>query len=175
MFINDNSRHSAFRCGQSAVCLLMYPSFRAERCRTISVFQGIICGSFSQGNSLHRPQKRALCSLQQACTLHTPDSAHSGTRPSASMQPGQIPLFFFGQPVQHSPQAVMVSKSVIDLLLPFNSSRGLGGHIIDDAVSPFRTHLLVFVPFSSSSVSALLKLSGKYMVQCGSFLFSFAS
>ena len=79
----------------------------------MSGFQEISSGSFSQGNSRQIPQNCAWCSRVQACTLHRPDSAHSGTRPSASMQPGHLLSSFFGHSVQHSPHAVTVEKSVM--------------------------------------------------------------
>ena len=79
----------------------------------MSGFQKTISGNFSHGNSAHSPQNCTWCSLVHACTLHRPDSAHSGTRPSASMHPGHLPSSFFGHSVQHSPQAVIVEKSVI--------------------------------------------------------------
>jgi len=48
-----------------------------------------------------------------ACTLHLPESSLSGTRPSASIQPGHLPSAFFGHPAQLSPQAVIFENSVI--------------------------------------------------------------
>jgi hypothetical protein len=79
----------------------------------MSGFQETSEGSFAQGNSAHSPQNGTPWSLVQAWILHLPDSAHSGTRPSASMHPGHLPSSFFLHPVQHSPQAVIVEKSVI--------------------------------------------------------------
>ena len=84
-------------------------------------FHEIIVGSFLHGNSLQIPQNCTPCSLAQACTLHLPDSAHSGTRPSASIHPGHEPSIFLEHPTQHSPQAVIVVKSVMSF--PPNSMK----------------------------------------------------
>ncbi len=109
---------SAF-INQGVLFLILYSSRSAIIFSVMPGFQKIISESFSQGNSAHNPQNCTWCSLVQVCTLHLPDSAHSGTRPSDSIQPGHPPSSFFGHLVQHSPQAVTVEKSVISYHLPF--------------------------------------------------------
>ena len=116
--------------------MILLCSFRsAVICSTISGFHETSGLIRLQGNSGHRPQNCTWCSLVQACILHPPDSAHSGTSPSASIHPGHLPSDFFGHFVQHSPQAVSVEKSVILQAASFlKVSYSLPGLLLEIAV-----------------------------------------
>ena len=111
------SSTSHFQCFRSPYTV-SYASRKFVRCPTTFGFHGISFGILLHGNSLHKPQNCTPCSRTQVCILHLPDSFHSGTAPSASIQPGHSPDNFFLHSTQHSPQAVIVEKSVVVIKFP---------------------------------------------------------